>query len=184
MGRLFLSYLDGRVYCCRLCKTHLARLDELISKVVFHSTIGTLDFTFDYQRLPGFRCFHLSHSIVDTERRISSTRSWTSFAVRLQILNSPLFPEIIRELSWNRALDTWKYITGPQENRKMTTGMHAVADIYCARCLRVVGWKYVSCTLQLIFVYDSVGRIWPWWSLLIRWKLLSRVKNTKRGNSY
>ena len=36
MGRLFLSYLDGRVYCCRLCKTHLARLDELISKVVFH----------------------------------------------------------------------------------------------------------------------------------------------------
>ena len=34
MGRLFLSYLDGRVYCCRLCKTHLARLDELISKVV------------------------------------------------------------------------------------------------------------------------------------------------------
>jgi len=26
----------------------------------------------------------------------------------------------------------------------MTTGMHAVADIYCARCLRVVGWKYME----------------------------------------
>ena len=41
----------------------------------------------------------------------------------------------------------------------MTTGMHAVADIYCARCLRIVGWKYVSCTLQLIFEYDSVSKI-------------------------
>jgi hypothetical protein len=26
----------------------------------------------------------------------------------------------------------------------MTTGMHVVADIACAKCLNVVGWKYVS----------------------------------------
>mmetsp|Transcript_14354 Transcript_14354/g.62342 ORF Transcript_14354/g.62342 Transcript_14354/m.62342 type:complete len:152 (-) Transcript_14354:973-1428(-) len=100
MGRLFLSYLDGRVYCCRLCKTHLARLDELISK-----------------------SFHCRHG------------------------KAYLFNEVAN------------VICGPLENRKMTTGMHAVADIYCARCLRIVGWKYVSCTLQLIFEYDSVSKI-------------------------
>lgn len=31
----------------------------------------------------------------------------------------------------------------------MTTGMHVVADIACARCLSVVGWKYVRHTRSL-----------------------------------
>jgi len=26
----------------------------------------------------------------------------------------------------------------------MTTGLHTVADIYCNKCLQIVGWKYVS----------------------------------------
>jgi len=33
---------------------------------------------------------------------------------------------------------------GPKEDRLMTTGLHTVADIYCNKCLQVVGWKYVS----------------------------------------
>lgn len=32
----------------------------------------------------------------------------------------------------------------------MTTGMHVVADISCAKCLNVVGWKYVSVTHTLL----------------------------------
>jgi hypothetical protein len=32
----------------------------------------------------------------------------------------------------------------------MTTGMHIVADIACAKCLNVVGWKYVSTTISLL----------------------------------
>ena len=28
----------------------------------------------------------------------------------------------------------------------MTTGLHTVADIYCTKCLQVVGWKYVRPT--------------------------------------
>lgn len=35
-------------------------------------------------------------------------------------------------------------LPGPKEERLMTTGMHIVADIACAKCLNVVGWKYVS----------------------------------------
>mmetsp|Transcript_14925 Transcript_14925/g.18021 ORF Transcript_14925/g.18021 Transcript_14925/m.18021 type:complete len:123 (-) Transcript_14925:527-895(-) len=39
MGRLFLEYLDGRVYSCVTCKSHLAQVDELISKG-FHCKHG------------------------------------------------------------------------------------------------------------------------------------------------
>lgn len=38
-GRLFHEYLDGRVYSCRFCSTHLARADELISRS-FHCRHG------------------------------------------------------------------------------------------------------------------------------------------------
>uniref|UniRef100_A0A7I4AJD1 Protein yippee-like n=1 Tax=Physcomitrium patens TaxID=3218 RepID=A0A7I4AJD1_PHYPA len=31
---------------------------------------------------------------------------------------------------------------GPLEDRMMTTGKHAVADIFCNSCQQVVGWKY------------------------------------------
>ena len=33
MGRLYISYLEGRVYSCKCCKAHLANIDELVSKV-------------------------------------------------------------------------------------------------------------------------------------------------------
>ena len=33
MGRLFLQHLEGRAYSCRICKSHLALVDELVSKV-------------------------------------------------------------------------------------------------------------------------------------------------------
>ncbi|GAA94455.1 uncharacterized protein L969DRAFT_105982 [Mixia osmundae IAM 14324] len=31
---------------------------------------------------------------------------------------------------------------GPAEDRTMTTGLHTVRDIYCARCGTTLGWKY------------------------------------------
>lgn len=34
MGRLYLIQLDGRVYSCRYCRSHLAQCDELVSKVM------------------------------------------------------------------------------------------------------------------------------------------------------
>eukprot|EP00842_Homolaphlyctis_polyrhiza_P005426 jgi/Hompol1/5885/HPOL_000184-RA len=31
---------------------------------------------------------------------------------------------------------------GSPENRRMTTGLHIVRDIFCTYCQTVVGWKY------------------------------------------
>lgn len=39
MGRLFVEVLDGRVYRCRACKAHLAKVEELVSKS-FHCRHG------------------------------------------------------------------------------------------------------------------------------------------------
>ncbi|XP_031484880.1 protein yippee-like [Nymphaea colorata] len=39
MGRLHLSYLDGRMYTCKYCYTHLALVDDIISKT-FHCNNG------------------------------------------------------------------------------------------------------------------------------------------------
>ncbi|XP_072986420.1 protein yippee-like At5g53940 isoform X1 [Typha latifolia] len=39
MGRIFTVELDGRIYCCRFCRTHLAVADDLISRS-FHSNRG------------------------------------------------------------------------------------------------------------------------------------------------
>ncbi|KAH7435255.1 hypothetical protein KP509_06G056300 [Ceratopteris richardii] len=39
MGRLFLTKLDGAFYTCKLCHTHLANIEELMSKA-FHCRNG------------------------------------------------------------------------------------------------------------------------------------------------
>ncbi|CAL5323376.1 unnamed protein product [Camellia sinensis] len=33
-------------------------------------------------------------------------------------------------------------VVGPKEDRNLMTGLHTVADIYCADCREVLGWKY------------------------------------------
>lgn len=32
---------------------------------------------------------------------------------------------------------------GPKEERMMTTGMHAVSDVFCISCSRCIGWRYI-----------------------------------------
>ncbi|KAJ4976566.1 hypothetical protein NE237_001672 [Protea cynaroides] len=39
MGRVFLVELDGRIYRCKFCKSHLALADDLVSRA-FHSRQG------------------------------------------------------------------------------------------------------------------------------------------------
>nr|XP_024391412.1 protein yippee-like At3g08990 isoform X2 [Physcomitrium patens] len=83
MGRLYLIQLDGRIYSCRHCRSHLAQCDELVSK--------------------SFHCRHGKAYLFNTVVNVS---------------------------------------VGPLEDRMMTTGKHAVADIFCNSCQQVVGWKY------------------------------------------
>ncbi|KAL5738653.1 hypothetical protein ACOSP7_031414 [Xanthoceras sorbifolium] len=33
-------------------------------------------------------------------------------------------------------------VVGPKEDRHLLTGLHTVANIYCADCREVLGWKY------------------------------------------
>ncbi|KAL5736962.1 hypothetical protein ACOSQ2_031750 [Xanthoceras sorbifolium] len=37
---------------------------------------------------------------------------------------------------------TMNVVVGPKEDRHLLTGLHTVADIYCADCREVLGWKY------------------------------------------
>ncbi|KAM7526471.1 hypothetical protein LguiA_016373 [Lonicera macranthoides] len=39
MGRVFVISLEGNIYCCKHCKTHLSLADDIISKS-FHSRYG------------------------------------------------------------------------------------------------------------------------------------------------
>ncbi|CAJ2644037.1 unnamed protein product [Trifolium pratense] len=39
MGRLFLINLEGRIYTCKFCRTHLALYEDIVSKT-FHSRHG------------------------------------------------------------------------------------------------------------------------------------------------
>ncbi|KAK1265457.1 hypothetical protein QJS04_geneDACA011467 [Acorus gramineus] len=34
MGKLFVVYLEGRIYSCKHCQTHLALYDDIVSKVL------------------------------------------------------------------------------------------------------------------------------------------------------
>lgn len=44
-----------------------------------------------------------------------------------------------RAYLFERAVNT---ILGPAEDRPMTTGMHTVRDVMCAKCEATLGWKY------------------------------------------
>ncbi|KAJ6868013.1 hypothetical protein NC651_033149 [Populus alba x Populus x berolinensis] len=35
-----------------------------------------------------------------------------------------------------------EYCVGPKEDRHLLTGLHTVADVSCAECREVLGWKY------------------------------------------
>lgn len=39
---------------------------------------------------------------------------------------------------------------GEKEERIMMTGLHTVVDIFCVGCGSIVGWKYVSTSLQFL----------------------------------
>lgn len=40
---------------------------------------------------------------------------------------------------------------GEEEERVMITGLHTVVDIFCVGCGSLVGWKYVSTLLKLVY---------------------------------
>lgn len=45
MGRLFVVNLEGRIYSCKHCRTHLALCEDVVSKVVLVPPSSHLDFS-------------------------------------------------------------------------------------------------------------------------------------------
>eukprot|EP00879_Flechtneria_rotunda_P025080 GHRR01026625.1.p1 GENE.GHRR01026625.1~~GHRR01026625.1.p1 ORF type:complete len:164 (-),score=12.99 GHRR01026625.1:857-1348(-) len=116
MGIIFVEYLEGQAYSCRHCRTHLAKVDELLSKV--RNALA------EYAG-----CCHA----LAAKRTYFDVR--VLHVVRMQQFHSKNGPAWL----FQRCINV---VCGPKEERLMTTGMHIVKDISCTRCMQVVGWKY------------------------------------------
>lgn len=44
MGRLFVESLEGRIYSCKHCRTHLALYDDIVSKVASFFNLSLFEF--------------------------------------------------------------------------------------------------------------------------------------------
>ncbi|KAK6927092.1 Yippee/Mis18/Cereblon [Dillenia turbinata] len=69
-------------------------------------------------------------------------------------------------------LESWKILNpgvnvglGKKEERMMTTGLHAVADIFCVSCGSIVGWKYEA-------AYEKSQKYKEGKFILVRYKVI------------
>jgi hypothetical protein len=123
MGMSYRQYLSGpRIYGCSACKTHLASISSMISRV--------------------------SHVLVMLKRYAHTLGlgipwpAWAGLSLRGGVCDhlssSPCFdPLLTTSYSVN-------VVEGEPIDRQMTTGNHTVRDISCCKCGTTLGWKYVS----------------------------------------
>ncbi|WVZ07698.1 hypothetical protein V8G54_021044 [Vigna mungo] len=151
MGRLFVVNLEGKIYSCKHCHTHLALYDDIYSKVPSLSVpLFSLLYIFSeydifnplllhssLENSNGWSCFFFirthyltiifsfvifRHSTADMGKLISSTRCKLSLlCASYHCVNVSI---------------------GEMEDRQMITGLHTVADIFCVGCGSIVGWQY------------------------------------------
>ncbi|KAH9767057.1 protein yippee-like [Citrus sinensis] len=141
MGRLFVVNLEGKIYSCKHCRTHLALCEDVVSKEDnskqerINNQIGEIE-------LKQHGCFSIVVKL-DASVVVNSEFS-TWFICGIMILT-------IVELWSNSDFRHGKaYLfskvvnvsVGEKEERLMMTGMHTVADIFCVGCGSIVGWKY------------------------------------------
>nr|XP_019706341.1 protein yippee-like isoform X1 [Elaeis guineensis]XP_019706342.1 protein yippee-like isoform X1 [Elaeis guineensis]XP_019706343.1 protein yippee-like isoform X1 [Elaeis guineensis] len=112
MGRLFLIHLEGKIYSCKHCQTHLALYTDIMSKS-FHCRHGKAYLFHKVFKAPNLLAF--------TEFQLVYRECHLSF---LQICNRV------------------NVTVGLKEDRMMMTGLHTVSDIFCVGCGSIVGWKY------------------------------------------
>lgn len=102
-------------FACKNCKTHLAVIEQLISRVravpSVREPVAWFDLWPPYLMTNGVACvqqFHGQHGKAFLFESVSNI------------------------------------VEGEAADRQMTTGLHTVRDIYCGKCHETVGWKYVS----------------------------------------
>ncbi|KAK9150207.1 hypothetical protein Syun_008516 [Stephania yunnanensis] len=114
MGRVFLVELEGRVYRCKFCRSHLALADDLVSRVTFFLAISLSD----------------TLCLLTVKSRFSGIAPSIMLSVAAE--GRRTF-SILRDVN---------ITIGTSEERMMLSGMHTVADIFCCCCGQIVGWKY------------------------------------------
>ncbi|KAK6135803.1 hypothetical protein DH2020_010372 [Rehmannia glutinosa] len=126
MGRVFEVTLEGLIYSCKHCGTHLALSDDVVSK---NLELGTakqyfvLYYVLDLMYyLEIWHCDFCNGSNGETLEKllIEDPRHGKAY----------LFSKVVN------------VTLGEKEERAMMTGSHTVADIFCVRCGSIVGWKY------------------------------------------
>ena len=98
MGRPFLEYLDGRLYMCKACKAHLARVEAIVSRS-FHSRRGKA---------------YLFESVVNV--------SWRSGEAEERIMTTG--KHMVHDIHCNKCLRVvgWRYERAFEESQKYKEG--------------------------------------------------------------
>ena len=124
MGMSYRRYLSGeRIYGCSTCKTHLATIHSMMSRV---SSLPSSSTSLLYLTLlwTGFQ-----------------RATWSCISVWWRVSHPlPQGPIIQLTYYFHRV----NVVEGEPDDRPMTTGNHTVRDIYCCKCGTTLGWKYVN----------------------------------------
>ncbi|WVQ94777.1 hypothetical protein IAU59_001859 [Kwoniella sp. CBS 9459] len=88
------------------------------------ATIASQDLHYLPDDRPVFACANCS-MVVALQDELCS-RGFTAVTGKAYLLNSTINTNL-----------------GQQDERKLMTGKHTCADIYCAKCNAVLGWKYI-----------------------------------------
>uniref|UniRef100_A0A8D0LF14 Yippee like 4 n=1 Tax=Sus scrofa TaxID=9823 RepID=A0A8D0LF14_PIG len=142
--KTFRSYLPRchRTYSCVHCRAHLAKHDELISKVCQVGACHSLP-------LPHQVCPNLTWG--EATKSVLPPCPWGFLAEgdpRAKgdsiVTVCPMSPQSFqgshgRAYLFNSVVNVG---CGPAEQRLLLTGLHSVADIFCESCKTTLGWKY------------------------------------------
>lgn len=140
----------GKVLGCKRCRTHLTTSEQIESKVrplsfVRQWSLGTCGAGLWIPRCTrGRTSSRLTLSYTHARRTLTGstgerTSSRACRSAPLADLTNPLPPLTPASvLACNRV----NVALGPPEDRSMTTGLHTVRDVMCAKCGETLGWKY------------------------------------------
>ncbi|KAF8397303.1 hypothetical protein HHK36_016216 [Tetracentron sinense] len=167
MGRLFVITLEGRIYSCKHCQTHLALCEDIISKDSLELLPSKSNDASSTDCLGGGLTISISGLI--TVLAFSGCRwlespgnSWLTGGVIIHLWLDDMVlgngaERMMRRVMLEQAIAVSFYCrhgkaylfnkvvnvtVGEKEERMMMTGMHIVADIFCVACGSIVGWKY------------------------------------------
>ncbi|KAF1889295.1 hypothetical protein Lal_00024618 [Lupinus albus] len=138
MGRLFVLHLEGKIYSCKHCRTHLALSEDIVSKRVSLSAIVRLLLSNHKVMSSNPKIMFAGLSTPDMGKLISSVRC------KLSLNFSTLSLCDYTKKTETNFLSCVNVSMGEKEDRQMMTGMHTVVDIFCVGCGSIVGWKYES----------------------------------------